>query len=518
MNSRAYQFQLQAAEAAAPVVHAAEGGETEVTTMAPPLLKIEAQGTAADEPASRQGSGGLAPTTMGTIVNAEALATKCPECPKWFASEKAMFGHLRKHPERGYKGATRPTMATASAAAAAAVVGDKKPTKKVPRKQINMAAVAAAKAWEEGELSTRWPASVKRGRTPVAPVQASSCSEEEEAAMILLELASSSRTSSETQQQQSVEPARAPDAVSGYQIQTSVVEEPMLLDYPAGHQSPEAAEQQIVQPENALALSAESQTPAVKQVTDLVITTEAVLIVVPVNNKPIVFPSLDSGAAGDKKATKKQRRVTNPEQTAASPPPPEGGAVVRTPPARRIPSPASDKKHTCLTCGKSFPTHQALGGHMANHVKGSKTTSARHDDLAEAQAKRNIAELTHRDQSAGNGNVIIAARAGEGAMQERQDAQPPPAQAPTPQDAKPPPAQAQAPTPKAAAPHVCDECHLIFPSGQALGGHKRKHWFPEKQQAKAASAPAPAPALAPRDFDLNEMPMEEQGENNNDQP
>ncbi|CAD6263403.1 unnamed protein product [Miscanthus lutarioriparius] len=506
MNSRAYQFQLQAAEAAAaaPVVHAAEGGEPEDTPKAP-LLKIQtAQGTAADEPASRQGSG-LAPTTMGTIGNAEATATKCPECPKWFASEKAMFGHLRKHPERGYKGATRPT-ATASDAAAAAVAGDKKPTKKVPRKAtagvpaINVAAAAATKAWEEAELSTKWPASVKRGRTPVAPVQASSCSEEEEAAMILLELASSSRTSSETQQQQSVEPARAPDAVSGHQIQTSVVEEPMLLDHPT------EAEQQIVQLENALELSAESQTPAIKQVTDLVITTETVLIVVPAN-KPIVFPSLDSGA-GDKKATKKQRRVTNPEQTAATtspPPPPPGGAVVvRTPPARRIPSPASDKKHTCQTCGKSFPTHQALGGHMSSHVKGAKTTSAPHDDLAAAQAKRNIAELAHRDQSAGNGNgnltIPASAGAGAGALQESQEAQPPPAPTPT-------------PTPQTAVPHVCDECHLIFPSGQALGGHKRKHWFPEKQQAKAASAPAPTPA--PRNFDLNEVPQEGQGESNN---
>jgi Wiskott-Aldrich syndrome protein len=504
MNSRAYQFQLQAAEAAAaaaaaPVVHAAEGGEPEVTPKAP-LLKIQAAQGTADEPAPRQGSG-LAPTTMGTIGNAEATATKCPECHKWFASEKAMFGHLRKHPERGYKGATRPT-ATASAAAAAAVAGDKKPTKKAPRKEtgvpaINMAAAAAAtKALGEAELSTKWPASAKRGRTPVAPMpQASSCSEEEEAAMILLELASSSRTSSETQQQQSVEPVRAPDAVSGHQIQMSVVEEPMLLDHPT------EAEQQIVQLENALELSAESQTPAVKQVTDLVITTEAVLIVVPANNKPI-FPSLDSGA-GDK-VTKKQRRVTNPEQMAASTPPPSEGAVVRTPPARRIPSPASDKKHTCQTCGKSFPTHQALGGHMASHVKGAKTTSARHDDLTAVQAMHNI--LARRDQqSAGNGNGNVTIPASAGALQERQDAQPPPAQAPT---------QQTAPTPQTAAPHVCDECHLIFPSGQALGGHKRKHWFPEKQQATKA-APAPAPAPAPRDFDLNEVPKEGQGENNN---
>jgi hypothetical protein len=505
MNS---QLQLQAYEAPAAVrVHAAEDGhgQTEATPQAP-LRKIQGQGTADDLP-RRQGSG-LAPS-MGTTGNAYA---KCPECHKWFTSLKAMFGHLRKHPDRGYKGATRPTPATISAAAA--VAGDNEPTKKVPRKESVFLALNMAdeekKPWEEA--GTKWPAKAKRRRTPVAPMQATSCSEEEqeeaatgmeeeeeeeeekEAAMILLEM---SRTSSETQQQQPAqEPVHAPDAVSGHQIQTSDVEELMLQHQPAGQQIPEAA--QIVQLENALELiSAESQTPAAKQVTELVITTETVLTIMVPANKAI-FPSLGSGA-GDKKA--KKRRV-NSEQTVASmspPPPPEG--TVRTPPARRIPSPASGKKHTCPTCSKSFSTHQALGGHMASHVK-NKTTSARHDDLAAALAmdKRNI--LAHRDQSASNGDVIIpaSAGAGKGALQERQDAQPPPARAPTPQTS--------------ALQHKCDECSQTFSSGQALGGHKRKHWFLEKQQARAA---LPAPVLEPesRDFDLNELPKEGQDEDNN---
>jgi hypothetical protein len=296
---------------------------------------------------------------------------------------------------------------------------------------------------------------------------------EEEAAMILLEM---SRTSSETQrQQQPVEPVRSPYAVSGHQIQTtSVVEELM--------------QQQT--PENALELSAESQTSVAKHVTDLV---EAVLIMVPANKA--IFPSLNSGA-GDKKP--KKRWVRNPVHTAASttsPPPPEG--AVRTPPA--------GKMHTCPTCPKSFSTHQALGGHMASHVK-NKTTSARHDDHAAAHAVIKPDVLAHSDQSAGNGDVdIIPASSGAGkggALQERQDAQPPPARAPTP--------------PQTSAPHKCDECTKSFSSGQALGGHKRKHWSLEKQQARAALfAPVIEPEPELRDFDLNELPKEEQDEDNN---
>ncbi|KAL5675748.1 hypothetical protein ACJX0J_011879, partial [Zea mays] len=194
------------------------------------------------------------------------------------------------------------------------------------------------------------------------------------------------------QRQQPVEPVRSPYAVSGHQIQTtSVVEELM--------------QQQT--PENALELSAESQTSVAKHVTDLV---EAVLIMVPANKA--IFPSLNSGA-GDKKP--KKRWVRNPGRTAASttsPPPPEG--AVRTPPARRIPSPASGKMHTCPTCHKSFSTHQALGGHMASHVK-NKTTSARHDDHAAAHAMIKPDVLAHSDQSAGNGDVDIIPASDDGA-------------------------------------------------------------------------------------------------------
>ncbi|RLM66604.1 uncharacterized protein C2845_PM16G10620 [Panicum miliaceum] len=491
MNSRAYQFQLQAAEAAAVAspVHAADDDEPEQPSAKILLLELQqAQGTADAPPAPRQGSG-VAPMAVGN-----AQATKCPECPKWFVSEKAMFGHLRKHPERGYKGATRP---------GTAVAGDKKPKKQVARKEadvsaMNMTAAAATAGeknpWGAAELSTKWPVTAKRGRAPFAPsgeraleagMQASSCCEDEEAAMILLEIASSSRSTTSETQQGSVHQVHAPDAVSGHQMLD--VEQPMLLDHVSGNQAPPEPEQ-TVQPEVVLEISAESQTPAVKELRNLEITTEAVLIVVPANKSIASSP-------GTKKAKKRRTAVQDLEQTAASPAPPEGADG--KPAARRIPSPASDKKHECPTCGKSFPTYQALGGHMSSHVKGK--TGARHDDLAAAQAMHNI--LAHRNQSPVN--VVVASASIGAAAAWVQDLHL--------QDIQPP-----APT---VAPHLCAECHMTFPSGQALGGHKRKHWFPEKHQAKAAALAepaAPVPAQAARAFDLNEMP--EEGEGESDQP
>ena len=143
---------------------------------------------------------------------------------------------------------------------------------------------------------------------------------------------------------------------------------------------------------------------------------------------------------------------------------------------------------------------------MASHVK-NKTTSARHDDLAAAHAMIKPDVLAHSDQSAGNGDVDIIPASDDGAgkggaLQERQDAQPPPARAPTPQTS--------------ALQHKCDECSQTFSSGQALGGHKRKHWSLEKQQARAALfAPVIEPEPELRDFDLNELPKEEQFQDNN---
>jgi hypothetical protein len=531
MNSRAYQIQLQAAKAAAeaPPVHAVDDDEPQPPTPQALLLELtEAQGIADVPPAPCQGNG-AAP--MGVVGNAEP--TKCPECPKWFASEKAMFGHLRKHPERGYKGAIRPATPSEAAAAAAAVAlaRDKKLKKQEEAQKddvvlaMNMTAAAATaggkKPWEEApaELSTKWPITAKRGRAPFAPSgerareagkQASSCSEDEEAAMILLGLASSSHSATSETQQESVQQAvEAPDAASGHQVPD--VEEPMVLDCVAGNQTPLEAEQIVQQEIVVLEVSAESQTPAVKQpITNLEMTTEAVLVVVHAN-KSVVAPSPSPGSSGvGTKKTMKRRASLDLEQTAASSPAPPEGAGGQ-PAVWRIPSPASNKKHGCPTCGKSFPTYQALGGHMSSHVKGK--TAALHDDRAVTQAMHNY--LQERRSLSGGGGFISAA-GGSGArwgldLHVKEVHQPP--------------APVVAPSP---APHMCSECYMTFPTGQALGGHKRKHWFPEKHLAKAAApvepaappAPAPAEQAAPaaspvvRDFDLNELPEVGEGENN----
>nr|ADE75910.1 unknown [Picea sitchensis] len=65
--------------------------------------------------------------------------------------------------------------------------------------------------------------------------------------------------------------------------------------------------------------------------------------------------------------------------------------------------------------------------------------------------------------------------------------------------------------------HECSICHKIFPSGQALGGHKRCHWTGDRVTETASSVISTekqpkAPARNARDlpFDLNELPPVEE--------
>ncbi|TKW29299.1 hypothetical protein SEVIR_3G386500v4 [Setaria viridis] len=104
--------------------------------------------------------------------------------------------------------------------------------------------------------------------------------------------------------------------------------------------------------------------------------------------------------------------------------------------------PPPQELHACSVCGKAFPSYQALGGHKASH---------------RAKPPVSPAGSLIRDEDA------------------KQHAAPAPAPAPS--------SSAEA---KASA-HECNVCGKAFPTGQALGGHKRCHY-----DGTIGSAAAPA--------------------------
>ncbi|CAA6657515.1 unnamed protein product [Spirodela intermedia] len=120
----------------------------------------------------------------------------------------------------------------------------------------------------------------------------------------------------------------------------------------------------------------------------------------------------------------------------------------------RSPSPsraAPELSHKCSVCGKGFPSYQALGGHKASHRK-----------------------LVTGPDDATTGSASSAAAA------------------------------TAATAPAGGRTHQCSICLKTFPSGQALGGHKRCHY----DGGASASANAPAASSegtssSVRNFDLN---------------
>ncbi|KAG5543640.1 hypothetical protein RHGRI_016407 [Rhododendron griersonianum] len=99
-----------------------------------------------------------------------------------------------------------------------------------------------------------------------------------------------------------------------------------------------------------------------------------------------------------------------------------GGAISTASIALPQPSTSSESKlvHKCTVCNKAFGSYQALGGHKASHRK-----------LAGADDHSTTTTTT---------TTVTAAVNGSGRT------------------------------------HECSICHKCFPSGQALGGHKRRHY------------------------------------------
>ncbi|MCD7461109.1 hypothetical protein HAX54_045188 [Datura stramonium] len=102
--------------------------------------------------------------------------------------------------------------------------------------------------------------------------------------------------------------------------------------------------------------------------------------------------------------------------------------------------------YNCSVCGKSFGSYQALGGHKASHRK----------------PLLNGGHIVNSQNS-----VTISDTSANGAVSGRS--------------------------------HECSVCHKTFPTGQALGGHKRRH-YEGKVTTSSASSGGVGSA---NNFDLN---------------
>ncbi|XP_066336091.1 zinc finger protein 1-like [Miscanthus floridulus] len=122
--------------------------------------------------------------------------------------------------------------------------------------------------------------------------------------------------------------------------------------------------------------------------------------------------------------------------------------------AARGPTPAPSspsQEHRCSVCGKTFLSHQALGGHKSSHRhRASRTPATTTSEPADDPASSASPAASSSTSGAAGGRVV----------------------------------------------HECSVCRKTFPTGQALGGHKRCHY-------EGSAGAATTALLSSRGFDLN---------------
>ncbi|XP_057779256.1 LOW QUALITY PROTEIN: zinc finger protein ZAT5-like [Salvia miltiorrhiza] len=99
--------------------------------------------------------------------------------------------------------------------------------------------------------------------------------------------------------------------------------------------------------------------------------------------------------------------------------------------------------YQCKTCSKSFSSFQALGGHRASHKKPIKPEEKK--PLMREKQERECFQLAERDDSTNLSLQISNRSASSGSPQSKTRV------------------------------HECSICGAEFGSGQALGGHMRRH-------------------------------------------
>ncbi|XP_073036697.1 uncharacterized protein [Primulina eburnea] len=124
-----------------------------------------------------------------------------------------------------------------------------------------------------------------------------------------------------------------------------------------------------------------------------------------------------------------------------------------------------NSKFLCTICKRAFPSYQALGGHRASHKKFKGCCAPRSENTENSPIQS--------DQNSQNTRDFAAKTASEVGFKKGKD-------------------------------HECPICFKIFPSGQALGGHKRSHLISHQTKSTHPSTAPQKPIPKIRDFlDLN---------------
>ncbi|KAK1397850.1 hypothetical protein POM88_007713 [Heracleum sosnowskyi] len=142
------------------------------------------------------------------------------------------------------------------------------------------------------------------------------------------------------------------------------------------------------------------------------------------------------------------------------------------------------EKYKCTTCNKSFSSHQALGGHRSSHNKFKLTIINADSGINNNQPHQSSSHVNafaasdHRragnEEFDQNHHQLISSPDKVNRVMSEDCA--------TKKDSNNEGAGSSKGDHSSSTIHQCEVCNKIFPSGQALGGHKRCHWTASADQ------------------------------------
>ncbi|KAL2245157.1 uncharacterized protein LOC105175037 [Sesamum indicum] len=321
----------------------------------------------------------------------------CIICGKNFPSMKSLFGHMRCHPEREWRGIHPPPSWEKISSSSSSSLSDAEPQKFYDQMELS-ASGGKNRAVDLTESLRGWPVTAKRGRKAMAVAASSSefsCSDDNQfrAVTYLMMLASGHLLESGgAKRQTSAESQAAESFCKAKILEIDQVSKSKKFgtDYPVEQLGKELrnssefetvvmAGSGLVRGESVNKLEGQEWLDQEHDQVDYFPDDDQLDSKIPgqLNDKGFEATSNFKVPIKNKKKRKKLKLCELELAKGSSP----------TSPLHQNPP----EKHQCKACDKAFPTHQALGGHMSSHYKFNVSIKNTNGTAQVKETKKHIA-------------------------------------------------------------------------------------------------------------------------------